>query len=62
MKVLLYTGLRDNVIFYNTCSPPLGLYRIKNYLERRDIECDILDLSLSNGDFKDTLEKISQGQ
>ena len=51
MKVLLYTGLRDNVIFYNTCSPPLGLYRIKNYLERRDIECDILDLGLSNGDY-----------
>ena len=62
MKVLLYTGLRDNVIFYNTCSPPLGLYRIKNYLERRDIECDILDLSLSNGNFKDTLKKISDGQ
>ena len=61
MRVLLYTGLRDNVIFYNACSPPLGLYRIKNYLERRDINCDILDLSLSNGDFKDTLEKISAG-
>ena len=62
IRVLLYTGLRDNVIFYNVCSPPLGLYRIKNYLERRGIDCDIHDLSLSDGDFKDTLEKISAGR
>ena len=34
---------------------------LKNYLERRDMDCDILDLSLSNGDFKDSLEKISAG-
>jgi len=61
MKVILYAGFKDNAVFYSTVSPPLGLYRLKNYLERRDIDCDILDLSLTDGHFKDSLEKISNG-
>ena len=61
MKVILYAGFKDNAVFYSTVSPPLGLYRLKNYLERRDIDCDILDLSLTDGHFKDSLEKISSG-
>ena len=60
-KVILYTGFHDTAIFYSVVSPPLGLYRLKNYLIRRDISCDVFDLGLSDGDFKDSLEKISQG-
>jgi len=61
MKVILYAGFKDNAVFYSTVSPPLGLFRLKNYLERRGIDCDVLDLSLTDGDFKDSLEKISNG-
>ena len=61
MKVLLYAGFKDNAVFYSTVSPPLGLFRLKNYLERRGIDCDVLDLSLTEGDFKDSLKKISAG-
>ena len=61
MKVILYAGFKDNAVFYSNVSPPLGLFRLKNYLERRDIDCDVLDLSLTEDDFKDTLEKISNG-
>ena len=60
-RVILYTGYHDNAIFYSVVSPPIGLYRLKNYLERRGIECEVLDLGLTEGDFKGTLEKISQG-
>ena len=58
-KVLLYAGFKDNAVFYSNVSPPLGLYRLKNYLERRDIDCDVHDLSLKENDFGDTKEKIS---
>jgi len=61
LKVILYAGFKDNAVFYATVAPPLGLFRLKNYLERRDIDCDILDLSLTENDFKDSLEKISNG-
>ena len=61
IRVILYAGFKDNAVFYSTVSPPLGLFRLKNYLERRDIDCDVLDLSLTDGDFKNSLEKISAG-
>ena len=61
LKVILFTGFHDTAIFYSVVSPPLGLYRIKNYLERRNVHCDLFDLGLSEGNFKDSLEKISQG-
>ena len=68
MKVILYTGFRDNAVFYSNVSPPLGLFRLKNYLERRNIDCDVIDLCLTKlnfhgteCDFKGTLEKISDG-
>ena len=61
IKVILYAGFKDNAVFYSTVSPPLGLFRLKNYLERRGMDCDVLDLSLTDGDFKDSLEKISNG-
>ena len=60
-KVLLYAGFKDNTIFYSAVSPPLGLYRLKHYLEKRDIHCDLHDLSLHENDFKDTKDKISKG-
>ena len=55
MKVILYTGFRDNAVFYSNVSPPLGLFRLKNYLERRNIDCDVIDLCLTECDFKGTL-------
>ena len=58
MKVILYAGFKDNAVFYSTVSPPLGLFRLKNYLERRGIDCDVLDLSLTDGDFNDLLCQI----
>jgi len=61
MKVILYAGFKDNAVFYSNVSPPLGLFRLKNYLERRNIDCDVIDLSLTECDFKGTLEKISKG-
>ena len=61
MKVLLYAGFKDNTVFYSAVSPPLGLYRLKNFLERRGINCDVHDLSLHENNFKDTKEKISKG-
>lgn len=60
-RVLLYTGYHDHAIFYSVVSPPIGLYRLKNYLERRDMHCDVHDLGLTQGNFGDTLEKISKG-
>ena len=33
MKVVLYAGFKDNAVFYSNVSPPLGLFRLKNYLE-----------------------------
>ena len=61
MKVILYAGFKDNAVFYSNVSPPLGLFRLRNYLERRGIDCDVIDLSLTECDFKGTLEKISDG-
>lgn len=61
MKVILFSGFKDNVLFYNTVSPPIGLFRLKNYLERRNIDCDVLDLGLTDGNFEDSFEKISNG-
>ena len=61
IKVLLYAGFKDNTIFYSAVSPPLGLYRLKHYLEKRDIHCDVHDLSLHENDFGNTKEKISKG-
>ena len=61
MKEILYAGFKDNAVFYSNVSPPLGLFRLKNYLERRGIDCDVHDLSLKENDFGDTLEKISNG-
>ena len=61
IKVILFTGYHDHAIFYSVVSPPIGLYRIKNYLEKRNMECDVFDLGLTNGDFKDSLTKISKG-
>lgn len=60
-RVLLFTGFHDNAIFYSVVSPPIGLYRLKNYLERREIECEVFDLGLTNGNFKESLTKISNG-
>ena len=57
-RILLFTGFHDNAIFYSVVSPPIGLYRLKNYLERRDIECDVFDLGLSQGNFRDSLDNI----
>ena len=61
IRVLLYAGFKDNTIFYSAVSPPLGLYRLRHYLEKRNIHCDVHDLSLHDNDFKDTKEKISNG-
>ena len=61
IKVLLYAGFKDNTVCYSAVSPPLGLYRLKNYLERRGMYCDVHDLSLKENDFEDTLEKVSRG-
>ena len=61
IRVLLYAGFKDNTIFYSAVSPPLGLYRLKHYLEKRDVHCDVHDLSLHENDFKDTKDKISKG-
>ena len=61
MNVLLYAGFKDNAVFYSNVSPPLGLYRLKNYLERRNINCDVHDLSLKENNFENTLDKISKG-
>ena len=60
-KVILFTGFHDTAIFYSVVSPPLGLYRLKNYLERRNMSCDVFDLGLSDGNFKDSLDKIVNG-
>ena len=57
-KVILYTGFHDTAIFYSVVSPPLGLYRLKNYLTSRNMSCDVFDLGLSDGDFKDSLDKM----
>ena len=61
IRVLLYAGFKDNTIFYSAVSPPLGLFRLKHFLEKRGIHCDVHDLSLHDNDFKDTKEKISEG-
>ena len=60
IRVLLYAGFKDNTIFYSAVSPPLGLFRLKHFLEKRDIHCDVHDLSLHDNDFKDTMELIKK--
>ena len=57
-RVLLYAGFKDKTVFYFSISPPLGLFRLKHYLEKRNIECDVHDLTLTDGDFGDTKEKL----
>ncbi len=60
-RVLLYAGFKDATVFYFSISPPLGLFRLKHYLEKRGIECDVHDLTLHDGDFGDTKKKIAEG-
>ena len=60
-KIILFTGYHDHAIFYSVVSPPIGLYRLKHYVEKRGMECEVYDLGLSQGNFGDKLEKISQG-
>ncbi len=60
MNILLITSnacLSD--IGYNE-APPIGLDRLKNYIKKVDIYCDVLDLSISVVD--DYLEKARQGE
>ncbi len=45
MKVLLVTS-RSNEGF--NIAPPLGLYRLKHYLNENAVDCDILDLDLES--------------
>jgi len=59
-RVLLYAGFKDATVFYFSISPPLGLFRLKHYLEKRGIECDVHDLTLHDGDFGDTKKKNSR--
>ena len=61
LKVLLYAGFKDNTIFYSAVSPPLGLFRLQHFLKKREIDCDLHDLSLHENDFGDTKKKISEG-
>ena len=60
-KIILFTGYHDHAIFYSVVSPPIGLYRLKHYVEKRGMECEVYDLGLSQGNFGDKLDKISQG-
>ena len=60
-RILLYAGFKDKTVFYFSISPPLGLFRLKHYLEKRGMECDVHDLTLHDGDFGDTKEKIAKG-
>ncbi len=60
MNILLMTsnaGVSD--IGYNE-APPMGLYRLKNFVNKADISCDVLDLGLSGID--NYLKKAGQGE
>ena len=61
-RILLYAGFKDKTVFYFSISPPLGLFRLKHYLEKRGMECDVHDLTLHDGDFGDTKEKIAKDE
>ena len=53
IKVLLLTGYHDTAIMYSVVSPPIGLFRLQHYLEKRGISCDVLDLGLTAPDIND---------
>jgi radical SAM superfamily enzyme YgiQ (UPF0313 family) len=44
MKVLLLTSRSDFSDMYFATAPPVGLYRLKHYLQIHGIECDVTDL------------------
>lgn len=57
MKVLLMTSFAG--IGFNN-APSIGLYRLKQFIEEVDVECDIVDFSL--GVYDETLAKAKRGE
>jgi len=55
-RVLLVIGKSQSG---NTISPPIGLYKLKNYLHQRNISCDVLAMDLHSID--SALEKTRCG-
>ncbi len=50
INVLLVVGYHSTVKLNTAVAPPLGLYRLKHYLEKRGMSCDVLDLALETPD------------
>ncbi|MBL6935899.1 MAG: hypothetical protein ISR48_10860 [Alphaproteobacteria bacterium] len=46
INVLLVMGYHETAKLNSTLAPPLGLYRLKHYLEKKGMSCDVLDLGL----------------
>lgn len=57
MKVLLMTSFSG--IGFNF-APPIGLYRLKQFIEEVGVECNILDFGL--GGYEEALAKAKQGE
>jgi len=53
INVLLVMGYHDTAKVSTTMAPPLGLYRLKHYLEKRGMSCDVLDLGLEAPDLNE---------
>lgn len=61
IKVLLVTPISDLSFMNLTCAPPIGLYRLRNYLISKGIYCDILDLDLDRTLENKYLRLVEQG-
>jgi len=60
---ILFVNLTSNTSdMYVASAPPLGLYRIKNYLASKDIICDIVDLDLDGNLESKYLQMVEQGK
>ena len=53
INVLLVMGYHDTAKLNTTMAPPLGLYRLKHYLGKRGMHCDVLDLGLEAPDLNE---------
>ncbi len=65
INVLLVMGYHNTAKVHSTIAPPLGLYRLKHYLEKKGMSCDVLDLGveasdLNKGDIEDTYSNFGK--
>lgn len=60
-KILLLTSKSDTRDFYVASAPPIGLYRLKHFVNKHGFECDVLDFSLQSHLEETYLQRVTDG-